>query len=184
MVIVWLILYSVYVVLSVCCTPCILYSLCTVLGVCCIQCMLYLVYAVLGVYCTWCILYLVYAVLGVCCTQCMLYSMYAVISIHCSWCILWLAYAMLVVCCTQSYLTMMPWWYRERWLNLVFSGDGWVEDEMKRGRIMMGPIWRIWLDLGTQRYQLPYRVWIHCIHIPTCHIGNGKLTCTCNSLIS
>jgi hypothetical protein len=50
------------------------YSVFSVLSVCCTRCMLYSVYAVLGVCCTRCILYSVYAVLGVSYTRCMLYS--------------------------------------------------------------------------------------------------------------
>jgi len=148
-------LYSVYAVLSVCCTRCMLYSVYAVLGVCCTRCMLYSVYAVLGVCCTLGMLYSVYAVLRVCCTQCILYSMYAVLGVCCSQCILYSMYVVLGVCCTQCQLLIMAWRDREGWLNFVFCDDDRVVNEEERWWIKMGMMWRIRADRRIQRYDFP-----------------------------
>jgi len=127
-------LYSVYAVLSECCTLCMLYSVHAVLGVCCTRCMLYSVYAVLGVCCTRSMLYSVYAstwcmlVLGVC-----LYLVYAVLSVN-SWS--WhgeIERDDLTLCSAM----MVELWMRKREMG-----------------IMMRMMWRIRVDTKNQSFDI------------------------------
>ena len=78
--------------------------------------MMYSVYAILGVCYTRCMLYSVYAILGVCYTRCRLYSVYAILGVSYSRC----------------QLIIMAWRDRERWLNFLFSNNGWVVNEKER----------------------------------------------------
>ena len=138
--------------------------------------MLYLVYAVLGVYCTWCMLYSVYAVLGVCCTRCMLYSVYAVFGVR----------------CTPCQLRIITWRDGEGWLNFMFCDNGRVMDDKKRdggwrwercgGYEWMWEIWGMTCLIGLGRPCISVN--IHQFGTRTCHIGDGKLTRTHNSLKS
>jgi len=44
----------------------------------------------------------------------------------------YLVYAIVGVCCSRCYLLIMAWSDREQSLNIVFLGDGRVEDEKER----------------------------------------------------
>jgi hypothetical protein len=110
-------------------------------------------------------------ILGEYCTRCMLYLMYA---------------------CSQCQLMIMGWRDRDGWHNFVFCDDGWVVDMRETDG---GWKWewceryeRIWEIRGTtcligfQRYCI--RVSTCWIRTSSCHIGDGILTCTQNSLTS
>jgi len=101
-------------------------------------------------------------------------------------------YAVLGVCCTRCQLMIMPWRDREGWLNFVFCDDGWDVDEKERYGgwrwEQCGGYKRIWLIRGTT-YLIGLgrpRVGVitRRIGTRTCHIGDGELTRTRNSLKS
>jgi len=100
--------------------------------------------------------------------------------------------AVLGVCCTRWQFMIMPRRDRQGWLNLVFCDDGWVVDEKERdagwrwewcggheqiqesrGRTCLIGLVILWIGVITRR-----------IRTCTCRIGDGKLTCTPNSLQS
>jgi hypothetical protein len=121
-------------------------------------------------------LYWVYAVLGESCPRCMLYSDYAVLGVYSTWC----------------QLMIMMWRYREGWTNFVFCDDGRVVDEEERDGgwkwVRCGGYEWIWdikattcvIGLWRPRMsQITRQIRAH-----TCHIGDGKLTCTQHSLKS
>jgi len=114
-------------------------------------------------------------ILGGCCTRCMLYSVHVVLD----------------ACCTRCQLRIMAWRDREGWLNFVICDDGRVVDEKERD---WGRRWercgyeRIWQIRGATcliGLRRPHIGVITCrIGIRTCHIWDGKLTHTRNSLSS
>jgi len=118
-----------------------------------------------------CMLYSVYAVLGVCCTRCMLYSVYAALSVN-SW-----------------------WWHGEIErddLTLCSCDDGRVVDK-KEGDggwrwERYGGYERLWEIRGTTcliGFRRPHiSDSTRRIGTRTCHIGDGQLTRTRNSLKS
>ena len=119
--------------------------------------------------CAWWMKYSAYAY-----TRCMQYSGYAVHG----------------VCCTRCQLMIMTWRDREGWLTFVFCNHGKVVDEKERdGGWRWGRcggyerIWEIsgmtWL-IGLRRPRIGV---ITCqIGTRTCHVGDGQLTRTRNSL--
>jgi len=136
----------------------------TVLCVCCTRCMLYLVYAVLGVCCTWCMLYLVYAVLGVYCTRCMF-----VLGVN-SWSWHGVIERDALTLCAAMIVDVVD--EKERDGGWRWERCGGYERK-----------WEIWgttnlIGLGRPRIGvITYWIGTH-----TRRIGNGKLTCTRNSV--
>jgi len=105
----------------------------------------------------------------------------------------WMLYsvdAVLGVCCIRCQLMIMSWRDREGWLNLVFCGDGWVVDEKERDGgwrwEWYGGYERIWDIRGMTCLIGLGRPCIgdgsRRIGTLTCHIGDGELTRTRNSL--
>jgi len=124
--------------------------------------------AVLSLCCTWCMLYLVYAVLGVCCTLCILYSVYAVHSVN-----IWSWHGKIerdnLAMCSAM---MVELWTRKR-------GGGWIWEQYgasERKREIRGKPCLI--GFRWPRISIITR-WIGT---HTCHIRNGKLTSTRNSV--
>ena len=104
--------------------------------------------------------------------------------------ILYSVYVVLGVCCTWCERMIMGWRYRERWLIILFCDDGRVVDEKGRdGK------WR-WEQCGGYEWICEFRgaTWLIGLQRPrigliscqigtgTFHIGDDKLTRTCNSL--
>ena len=130
--------------------------------------MLYSVYAVLGVCCMQCMLYAVYAVLGICCTRCMLYSVYAVLGVNSSSC----HGERQTDNLTLYSAIMVEFWIRKRDGEWRWEWYG----EYKQ-------IWQIKSTTCLMQFRRSHiGVITRGIGSRTCSIGNGKLTCTCNSL--
>jgi len=136
-----------------------------------LRCMLYSVYAVLSVCCTRCMLCSVYAALGVCCTRHILYWVYALVGVN-----LWLWHGEI----ERDDLTLCSAMILELWMRRREKGDEDkhdVEDYEQiweiRGTTCMVTLRRPPLGVITRR-----------IGTRTCCIGDGKLTCTQNSLKS
>jgi len=98
--------------------------------------------------------------------------------------------AVLGVRCTRCQLLIMSWRDGEGWLTFVFCDDGWVVDEKERDGgwswEWYGGYERIWEIRGTTCL---IRLGRPCIGVSsrrigtrTCHMGDGQLTRTQNSL--
>jgi len=141
---------------------------------CCTCWILYLLEAVRVGFCTCWMLYLVDGVLGGCCTRCMLYRVDAV----------------LVVCWTQCLLMIMGSGNHERWLHSMFWHDCRVVDKRDPWGIRINMIcglyqvmWEIRCMTCLIGFRIPLLGVLTCrVGSHKCHIVNGKLTCTQNSL--
>jgi len=130
--------------------------------------MLYVVYVVLGVCRTLCMLYLMYAVLGVCCTQCMPYSVNAVV----------------VVNSRSSHeetgsdlISLFSAMMGELWKR---TRDGEWRWEWYGGHELLWEIRGMTCLIG---YRRPHISILKCwMGTRTCHIWDGQLTRTPNSL--
>jgi len=114
--------------------------------------------------------------------RCMLYSLYAVLSVYCTWCKLVLGVNLwswhgeivrddLILCSAMR----VELWTRKREMGNDDEND--VEDMSEYEKSGLRLAWLVW---GTPRICGI----THLIGTRTCRIGDGKMSCTRNSLMS